>query len=273
MFNNLIESDSHREELARKSRFFLGTLAFYALLFAVGGVASIYAYDAHLENQNLELVTLLPPVEPTAPAETPHNERPRQTERASNDNREDVRRVLIVPIETSTLRPNEVSSRPLDTPAVRAGIPTVLGDVNSNANIGRPVGPTGTGTGDGVRLETAPTRVEIAETTPPPPMPSPSPVQKNVIVSLGVITAQMLNRPVPPYPPMGKAVGAQGPVTIQVVIDETGKVISARAVSGHPLLRAAAVQAAYQARFSPTLLSKQPVKASGTITFNFQLQK
>ena len=61
-------------------------------------------------------------------------------------------------------------------------------------------------------------------------------------------------------------------VVVQVTVDEEGKVISASAVSGHPLLRQAAVQAAYQARFSPTLLSGQPVKVTGTITYNFNLQ-
>jgi protein TonB len=54
-----------------------------------------------------------------------------------------------------------------------------------------------------------------------------------------------------------------------VIVDESGKVISARAVSGHPLLQAASVEAAYAAKFSPTLLSGQPVKVTGTISYNF----
>ena len=56
-----------------------------------------------------------------------------------------------------------------------------------------------------------------------------------------------------------------------MLIDETGKVISAQAMSGHPLLRAAAVQAAQQALFTPTVLGGQPVKVSGVITYNFVL--
>lgn len=58
-------------------------------------------------------------------------------------------------------------------------------------------------------------------------------------------------------------------MTVQVLIDERGNVVSATAVSGHPLLRAAAVSAARSARFSPTMLSGQPVKVSGVITYNF----
>jgi TonB family protein len=71
---------------------------------------------------------------------------------------------------------------------------------------------------------------------------------------------------------MAKQVGVQGTVTVQVLIDETGKVISANALSGHPLLTAAAQRVALQARFSPTLIDTQPVKVSGVITYNFVLQ-
>ena len=58
---------------------------------------------------------------------------------------------------------------------------------------------------------------------------------------------------------------------MDVVVDETGKVISAVATSGHALLREVAVQAALRARFSPTKLSGQPVKVSGLINYKFAL--
>jgi outer membrane biosynthesis protein TonB len=61
-------------------------------------------------------------------------------------------------------------------------------------------------------------------------------------------------------------------VNVQVLLDETGKVVSARAVSGSPILSPAAVNAAYQARFSPTLIGNQPVKVSGVIVYNFRLE-
>jgi protein TonB len=61
-------------------------------------------------------------------------------------------------------------------------------------------------------------------------------------------------------------------VVVQVVIDENGRVISAQAVSGHPLLQAVSVAAARNARFSPTKLSGQPVKVTGVITYNFVAQ-
>ena len=61
-------------------------------------------------------------------------------------------------------------------------------------------------------------------------------------------------------------------MTVQVTLDETGKVVSAHAVSGYPLLQQAAVKAAYQARFTPMLLAGQPVKVTGIITYNFVAQ-
>ena len=58
---------------------------------------------------------------------------------------------------------------------------------------------------------------------------------------------------------------------MHVMIDETGKVISAKATAGPPLLFREAEKAALQARFSPTIVGEQPVKVSGVITYNFVL--
>lgn len=93
------------------------------------------------------------------------------------------------------------------------------------------------------------------------------PVPKQI--SGGVLNGKATSLPKPPYPPAARAVRASGAVSVQVLVDENGSVISASAVSGHPLLRPAAVQAARGARFAPTMLSGQAVKVSGVITYNF----
>jgi TonB family protein len=90
-------------------------------------------------------------------------------------------------------------------------------------------------------------------------------------VSGGSLNSKALSLPPPAYPAMAKAARIQGAIIVQVTVDETGKVMSARAGGGHPLLRQAAEQAAYQARFSPTQVSGRPVKVSGQITYNFTL--
>jgi TonB family protein len=100
--------------------------------------------------------------------------------------------------------------------------------------------------------------------------PSPSDMQT---VSGGVLNGKAIDKPEPPYPSLAKAARASGTVTVQVTVDETGRVVSAAAVSGHPLLRAAAVEAARKARFTPTLLSGEPVRVSGVLTYNFALEQ
>ena len=90
-------------------------------------------------------------------------------------------------------------------------------------------------------------------------------------VSGGVLNGKALSLPAPVYPMTARLSRASGVVSVEVVIDVTGKVISAKAVSGPVLLQQPAERAAMQARFSPTLLSGQPVKVFGTITYNFSL--
>jgi len=62
---------------------------------------------------------------------------------------------------------------------------------------------------------------------------------------------------------------ATGVVLVQVLIDEQGAVIEAKAVSGPRNLHDAAVNAARLARFNPTMLMGEPVKVSGTLSYNF----
>lgn len=96
---------------------------------------------------------------------------------------------------------------------------------------------------------------------------SAPPVPKTL--SGGIVNGKAYSLPQPVYPAEALAVRAAGSVVVQVLIDEGGNVISATAVSGHPLLRAAAVEAAKEAKFAPTRLSGQPVKVAGVITYNF----
>lgn len=87
----------------------------------------------------------------------------------------------------------------------------------------------------------------------------------------GVFQASATTRVEPAYPPLAKAARVSGSVVVEVTVDEEGKVESARPISGHPLLKDAAVNAARGWKFAPTMLSGVPVKVIGTITFNFNL--
>jgi TonB family protein len=102
--------------------------------------------------------------------------------------------------------------------------------------------------------------------------PNASASDRRKIIQGSVLNGKAIAKPQPVYPPIAKAARAQGTVTVQIIVDEEGYVIAATAVGGHPLLQQAAVAAARQARFTPTLLEGQPVKVSGVITYNFVLQ-
>ncbi len=88
-----------------------------------------------------------------------------------------------------------------------------------------------------------------------------------------VLNGKAISLPRPAYPAIAKTSEVQGTVRVHVLINEQGEVVSASATCGPPLLRAAAVTAAYGARFTPTRLSGRPVKVSGVINYNFRLER
>ncbi len=94
---------------------------------------------------------------------------------------------------------------------------------------------------------------------------------QRVLLNGGVLNGKAISLPQPPYPPIAKAAHASGKVAVQLTVDERGCVISAQALSGHPLLQQAAVQAAHYACFTPNHLGGQPVKVRGIVTYNFVL--
>jgi len=119
-----------------------------------------------------------------------------------------------------------------------------------------------------VETKTVETDSNVVTLDEPPP-PRPRPILKPV--SGGVLNGTALTLPPPIYPDAAKRMRTYGTVTVEVVLDESGKVVSAIATSGPTMLRDSAVQAALKARFSPTKLSGQPVKVSGVINYKFAL--
>ncbi|HEY6232594.1 MAG TPA: energy transducer TonB [Pyrinomonadaceae bacterium] len=121
----------------------------------------------------------------------------------------------------------------------------------------------------GVRSNTASSGPVVKLDSEPPPPPAPKPLLKPI--SGGVLNGTAISLPSPSYPETARRLRMAGVVSVEVIVDETGKVISAVATSGPTPLREVAVQAALRARFSPTKLSGQPVKVSGLINYKFAL--
>ncbi|OLD29046.1 MAG: hypothetical protein AUJ04_00145 [Acidobacteria bacterium 13_1_40CM_3_55_6] len=111
-------------------------------------------------------------------------------------------------------------------------------------------------------------RIVVTENDAPP---APRPLLKPV--SGGVLNGKALSLPTPVYPDVARRMRTEGVVQVEVVVDENGKVVSARALSGPGMLRDAAVKAASLAHFSPTKLSGMPVKVTGMINYNFTVPK
>lgn len=266
MFNNLIESNSHTGEFKRRGSFVLFTSATYVLFFVVAGVMSIYAYDARLDYQNTEIITMLNPLDlPAAPVSVTHNAPPPPGD--TNRSNQVIRANDFVSINHPEKVPESASARPNTGLPVPDSGTYSRGDHDSGPAL--PDGGSAPGNGGGTGNNSA-VALAVEVGTPPPPAPTPTP--KRIITSPRVLNGLALSLPKPPYPPIAKQAGVQGPVNVQVLIDESGRVVSAKPISGSPLLIRAAQQAAFQARFSPTMLDEQAVKVSGVIVYNFVLQ-
>ena len=266
MFDNLVESERHHDDSSRKGLFFAITLGVYVLIFAGLIVAAIKGADIYMDTQNLaDLKLITPVVVEEAAAPQPQKQEPAKQQAVK------VEQQVATVREFVTDRPEVVQK---GTSVTREGQspPAVRGAVLGNRDYIPPGGGTPFGDSAGTGTAPAPPPAPSIDEPPPPPPPKPTPTPRRAPISGGVLNGKAISLPKPPYPAIAKAARASGTVTVQVTIDESGKVISARAVGGHPLLQQAAVQAAYGARFSPTQLSGQPVKVTGVITYNFVAQ-
>lgn len=253
MFDNLVESSKHGQDNSRTGKFMLVTTLIYVVGLLGVAVGTIVWMNPNLVDA-LDVSSMLAP--PPPPAAPPPAAAQQQV----------VQKTPEITTFSAPIKPPEripdpttVQSRPVVS-AVSQGVP---GGVPGGVTGGVPGGVVGS-------------KGDDAPPPPPPPpakpTPEPTPVPKKINVSGGVLQGSAIKKPAPAYPPIAKAARAAGAVQVQVTISEDGRVIDAQVVSGHPLLRDAAVQAARQWVFKPTELSGVPVKVQGVLTFNFTLQ-
>jgi len=132
--------------------------------------------------------------------------------------------------------------------------------------------PTGTPAAQSTGTPGArPTGTPAAQPTgTPAAQPTPAP-QETRKISEGVVRGNAIVKVEPLYPASAKKMQAAGSVQVQVTISEEGRVIEATTVSGHPLLRNSAVDAARKWVFKRTMLNGVPVRVQSTLTFVFTL--
>ncbi|MBX3282497.1 MAG: energy transducer TonB [Acidobacteria bacterium] len=268
MLDQLVESKNNSPENRRKGALFL---VFFVLVLAglvTGTTVSLFGKDYGMGTGDLELTALVAPPPPDEPPPPKEEKQPEQKKAPDVD----IRKELIANINST---PPE-KAPPIETTkknfvAMRENVKTMQGNqdvTNLAASVQRGQGAVSGTTntfGEGKTAGGDPNGDD--DLGAPPAKPTPKPVPKTV--SGGVLNGKAVNLVQPRYPATARAMHAAGTVTVQVLIDESGNVVSATPAGGNPLLVQAAVEAARRSKFSPTLLSGQPVKVSGVIRYTF----
>ena len=103
----------------------------YLVLIAVAIIAGIWWTAATIDQQNLDLVTLVAPV--PVPQQQQQKQEAPKPEKVNINQNVDVRRELIADVTRTDLVPKEISAKASDVPPVRKGVVTMVGTGNSNA--------------------------------------------------------------------------------------------------------------------------------------------
>lgn len=264
MFERQIGYDLEGNKQHGRSPYFGFSVSLVSLLFVTFLVAGIFADDFSLSGEGLEMTSMLAPtaVEP-AVAEPERAQTPAARSGASTV---PSRTALVSRVDEPNIVPDKIGVVASNIPPRPNGI-VQLSTVNDNgtrSNVGRPDGVEG---GTTVQAfgpkETSKPKVDETDRDIPPPPVNRTP--RNI----GIVNSKATFLPKPPYPETALRMGLSGSVTVQVLIDEQGRVVSATASNGNALFRESALRAAKQAKFTPTVLSNVPIKVTGIIVYHF----
>ena len=274
MLNQLVESKNHSAENARKNSFLVTVLGIFIAVLLSGWTYSLFAKNFGMGTGDLELSSIVAPVvaavEPPKPEIQPKSE---QRQESSNDEKPMVMEKVALIENSLNTPPRLEDARRLVSAPLKPSEANIYSEGSEN-KYGRSDRRTdSTEDGDGIKMDPT-SKTDDEEKMPemvkkPKPEPTQS-VTKVTKISGGVLNGKATFLAKPAYPAAAKVMGITGSVNVQVTIDEKGNVVSAAVVSGHPLLRAGAENAARQSRFTPTFLSEQPVKVTGVIVYQFK---
>ncbi len=226
----------------------LGTLI---ILASVGGIFWVLSnQNSASENRNINLNTNLNPIESNLNTNLNIDNSLMDFNLNTNS---DLNANFDINFNANLKTPTPTPTRtPTPTPK-----PTPTGNINTNTNNANLTTPT-------PNSNTGPTATPSAT-----PKQTPAATPGNRPVNAGVLNGRAINLPKPAYPAIAKQVRAAGQVAVQIAVDEFGNVTSAKATSGHPLLRAPAEAAARQSKINPVKVGNQPVQATGILLYNF----
>ncbi len=280
MLDKLVVSKNTTAENRRTGNFLITSFLAIASVLTVGMVYSLFSYNLAMGNDSLNISTLVAPVMETEAKPEIIKKEPQAETSEPNNIKKITRKNVILRMNENPKVPDKISVVPSDARS-RPDQPFELSTVDSkefsasvssnrsNKNI--------SSSSIGIAIQkgnSKPTEIEVKKTEipePPPLKTETKPVEKTkpITISGGVVNGKAVNLVKPVYSPAAKTMNVGGKVTVQVLIDEEGNIVSAEAIDGNPLLRQSAVRAARASKFSPTYLSDQKVKVSGVIIYNF----
>jgi TonB family protein len=103
--------------------------------------------------------------------------------------------------------------------------------------------------------------------------PAPEPVKPPEFLNMGTLSSvNAVKMTVPIYSPLAQKANIEGKVEVEVELDAEGNVVSAKATTGHQMLKSSAEDAARRSKFKPAIFNGQPIKGKGVILYNFSLR-
>lgn len=284
MLDNLVESKNnkiHKNKL-RKLLLIISTLTVSGVIFAL--ILSLFSQNLAMGQDAINLSELVTPTaipQAAPPAPEPDTKSVIKSEKdvktKITTRKENILRVeespRMVPPAISS-KPSKNNARPksdfekglTDKDIPKASSFSENTKFNSDGSETRFI-DNNTSTAKKIDTETPIDKKEIPK-PPLPPQPKKEKVEKTIVTG-GVVNGNAIKLVKPVYSAAAKSANIRGQVTVQVLIDENGKVISAQAIAGHSLLKSNAVSAARGSTFTPTTLSGNKVKVKGLIVYNF----
>lgn len=157
--------------------------------------------------------------------------------------------------------PTEFNGGRIQAPSVIPRDPLPIGMIDPPQTLG-PIslgGPTGPTSADNP-FNGRQTQPIVRQVVPPKPH-----------VTSSVMEGMLLNKVLPIYPPLARAMRASGRVELQATISRAGNIENLHVMSGPAVFQQAALDAVKQWRYQPYLLNGQPVEVETTIDVNFTL--
>ena len=270
MLDKLIISKHNKKDTRKLRSILVSTFVVVMSLLSCALIYSLFSQTLAMGQENLNFSALIAPPaiqDKSPPKPEPVKKRPNSLK--TKDSKITIRKKIIAQIDEpiSTI-PKSVSTDPSAFRS-RPQLRFILGERDTDIKLTSRV-RTGCASNCGKilgeRNDNKRAKSKAEEKGKPIPKP---PELKTITRSLGVVNGIAKYLAKPRYSITVQRLGAHGKVTVQVLIDKNGNVISANAISGHKLLRASAVQAARRSKFTPTTLSKVPIRVRGIIVYNF----